>query len=411
MHWARLSVLLSSLVCAAPSFAATPLELSVQVDPDDGTGHPSFTGTTNLPDGTEMLLTLTRRSRPYMGQDRVVVHGGHFRSTHFADTGDAALAGRFELIVTGGLFDIQPASIKPFLGKDYANFSGPQLHHEAFGTVLETTIQVEIPSHGAAQAALTPPSESINRWELLEAKGYSPSLYTDPSRVERAGSLVSVWFLQDMHFDTVPGVPYKPDANSFLSAQFRNQFNCSDNVYRTLFYATYSEHMGGGKRKGGPESGPWTRVPPSMAVYRERACGPGETTHEQSFTPSSDDSRRSVPTAAAPPSPRQPLPGYDASMVYDYDESNHCDAAETDVAKLICGDLALGEQELALKHRFNDVRLHVDSKLTTADYEAFLKERVEAARRRDETCHDKACLLDWYRGRSEDLRRWEQRQP
>lgn len=44
----------------------------------EGGDKPVIAGTTNLPSGTELMVTLQRKESKYMAQDKVKVKGGSF---------------------------------------------------------------------------------------------------------------------------------------------------------------------------------------------------------------------------------------------------------------------------------------------------------------------------------------------
>ena len=128
----------------------------------------------------------------------------------------------------------------------------------------------------------------------------------------------------------------------------------------------------------------------------EQASGTEQTTSDSSAPGS---------RAAATASP-------DASRIEIFHPTtSFCSSPQSDAQRIICSDIDLGGRQLALNHRYDDDRVRFEAKLPADRYSAFVVESEAAARYRDEQCHDKACVLGWYRGRGEQLTAWEAAAP
>lgn len=299
----------SGLVVGVPALAATPLVITATLEDASHTGRPLVRGSTNLPEGTALLVSLTGKSNAYQGDAKAVVHAGHFASPAFANAGGAVPAGVFDVTVSAAPVRAQPDAVRALLGADYSNFSSPFLRRDTSGMVLEYFFQARL-----AAATATP-----------------ASLAASAAATKAAASA--------------------------------------------------------------PTTAPVARAAPSSPAA---ASAPAKGLARAPARP---------PVAEAPAAPAAPAT---VSQAYDVDESNHCDTVQTASGHLICNDLELGAQELALKRRFLDVRLHVE-KARLAEVPALLKERADALRERDATCKDKPCLLAWYVRRSDALDRWAQK--
>ena len=137
---------MSSVAVAAPP-------LVFLVTGNAATGRPTVEGTTNLPDGAELMVTLSRKASGYMAQDQFKVQGGKFKSNQFTDHYSPLLPGKYVLEVSGPITAVQSAARA--LGDNYSNFSGPLLKRGKYGTTLhyETTLVVPGQSNSAADAA------------------------------------------------------------------------------------------------------------------------------------------------------------------------------------------------------------------------------------------------------------------
>jgi hypothetical protein len=131
--------------------AATPLVFLVTGN--TATGRPVIEGTTNLPDGAELMVTLSRKANSYMAQDTLKVQGGRFKSNQFTNRFSPLLPGQYVLEVSGPITAVQPAASA--LGDNYSNYSGPLLKRGKYGTTLryETTLVIPGQSNSAADAA------------------------------------------------------------------------------------------------------------------------------------------------------------------------------------------------------------------------------------------------------------------
>ncbi|MGZ8252271.1 MAG: hypothetical protein ACXWT7_07990 [Methylophilaceae bacterium] len=99
----------------------------------DGTDKPTIIGTTNLPDGIELMITLQRKESDYMAQDKTQVKGGAFRAGPFSQKGVGLNPGVYTLEVTMPLANLQPPPTWPVIGNDGANLQGPLAKKSKFG--------------------------------------------------------------------------------------------------------------------------------------------------------------------------------------------------------------------------------------------------------------------------------------
>jgi uncharacterized protein len=84
-----------------------------------------------------------------------------------------------------------------------------------------------------------------------------------------------------------------------------------------------------------------------------------------------------------------------------------CPSPQSDAQRIICSDIDLGGRQLALDRRYDQDRLRLEPKLVAERFAAFLAEGEAAVRFRDQQCHEKDCIVGWFRGRGEQLAVWE----
>ena len=109
----------------APLSPNTPqaLQLTVLVKPIANGAH--FEGRTNLPDGTELMLSIARP--PVVGGDKATVAEGRFGMDILPKGGQPIPNGSYEVEVSTPLGDLQPADVKAQLGSEYEALTGPLL--------------------------------------------------------------------------------------------------------------------------------------------------------------------------------------------------------------------------------------------------------------------------------------------
>lgn len=91
----------------------------------EGKDTPRVIGTTNLPDGTLLMVSLRRPESAYAGEQEVAVRGGKFRSKEFSYKGAPLTPGRYYVDVISPLAHLQPASVREQMGSKGENLSGP----------------------------------------------------------------------------------------------------------------------------------------------------------------------------------------------------------------------------------------------------------------------------------------------
>src|SRR5713101_3452740 len=61
--------------------------------------RPVVNGQTNLPDGTELMISIRRKESNYFAEDQVNVSGGSFRSQKFSERGSDLNPGKYSVEV------------------------------------------------------------------------------------------------------------------------------------------------------------------------------------------------------------------------------------------------------------------------------------------------------------------------
>ena len=156
-NWKIMKHLILLIAAVAVALVSTTVGAAIPlvflVNGNTAAGRPTIEGTTNLPDGAELMVTLSRKASSYMAQDKLKVQGSKFKSNQFSDRSSPLLPGKYVLEVTGPITAVQSAA--GALGENYSNFSGPLLKRGKFGTTLqyEATLLIPGQSNSAVDAA------------------------------------------------------------------------------------------------------------------------------------------------------------------------------------------------------------------------------------------------------------------
>src|SRR4051812_17251776 len=113
MVWKNVIAAVAMLAAASVVCGAVPLTFITVGNAVDG--RPIVEGTTNLPDGTELMVTLSRKSSSYRAQDKFKVRGGQFRSAQFSNRGSPLMPGVYDLEISSPIAAFQPASVRGLL--------------------------------------------------------------------------------------------------------------------------------------------------------------------------------------------------------------------------------------------------------------------------------------------------------
>ncbi len=128
-----------------------------------------------------------------------------------------------------------------------------------------TTSPMTTPPASASHVPGTDPAPVLQKLPPYQNK---VTEYIDRSSIRVHGNHASATFMQDFDDEMVShGLP-------FASVRFSVMYNCAANTYRTLSYATWSGHMGKGRKLAdGPVPRGEMTVDPSLEDGRRIACG------------------------------------------------------------------------------------------------------------------------------------------
>ena len=136
----------------------------------EGGAKPAVVGFTNLPDGTLLMVRLSRKQSSYSAQDKATVSGGAFRAGPFSQQGLDLNSGEYTIDIGSLLAALQPARVKAVFGENGSKLKGPLTGPSPIGgTVVDYSTQVEI--GGSSDATLDAASrdkakQDLHQWHI-----------------------------------------------------------------------------------------------------------------------------------------------------------------------------------------------------------------------------------------------------
>lgn len=107
--------------------------------------RPIFHGKTNLPDGSELMLTLSRPETLYMAQSKVTVNAGLFRTAQFSANNQPLNPGRYKITITMAIAYLQPHRVQEIIGDHGQRMRGKFVSASPLGgSVFEYIVQKEL---------------------------------------------------------------------------------------------------------------------------------------------------------------------------------------------------------------------------------------------------------------------------
>lgn len=163
MRAASFLLFLSSLI----ALPALGLDVTLSVT-SDGAPTPTVKGITNLPDGTGLMATVTRKSSGYMGQEKADVKAGAFSFGPFSNAGKPLNPGVYSLEIGTGIATVQPPAVIAIVGQDYSKLRSPNMKKDWLGRFMEFKSQFTV------TGAVSPANDKIARdkeWSLIQPNG------------------------------------------------------------------------------------------------------------------------------------------------------------------------------------------------------------------------------------------------
>jgi len=104
-----------------------------------GGDKPFVDGKTNLPDNTDLMISIKRKESSYGGQAKAKVSGGQFHAGPFTQKASPFNPGTYILKVTAPFAPTQPSSVQSIIGGHGEKLNGPLVKMGAIGKLVEYT--------------------------------------------------------------------------------------------------------------------------------------------------------------------------------------------------------------------------------------------------------------------------------
>jgi hypothetical protein len=127
--------------------------------------RPIFHGVTNLPDGSDLMLTLSRPESGYMAQAKMKVMDGHFVTERFSAGGNPLNPEKYRVEVSMSMAELQPKQVQTVIGEHGQRLTGNLIKPSPFGgPMLEYVTDTQL--GGPPDATLDANAKAISAAEL-----------------------------------------------------------------------------------------------------------------------------------------------------------------------------------------------------------------------------------------------------
>lgn len=161
--FSRIALCLVALSTSSLCLALTPILKTTIENP----ARPVVVGQTNLPDGTKLMLTISRKESRFEAQAKVTVDKGAFRSEQFSQKGADLNPGKYTLEIVMPVSQMQPGEVRMVIGNEGEKLSGPMVEKGVIGRTVRyvTTFKSGGPSSAQAdRAARAREKSDRERW-------------------------------------------------------------------------------------------------------------------------------------------------------------------------------------------------------------------------------------------------------
>ena len=120
------------------------IELKFDVNEEVSDNKVKVSIDTNLPDGTELMVSLDNDDVEYSASDKVTVSDGKAESDWFSNKGNELVNATYKLSVTLPISSVQPENVQKIVGKDYENVKSNLIKKGDLGVSLNVTKNIDI---------------------------------------------------------------------------------------------------------------------------------------------------------------------------------------------------------------------------------------------------------------------------
>lgn len=143
---------------------------------DSGDMKPAIIGYTNLPEGTKMMVDVSRKKASYFGQSEAFVRDGRLQTENFTVSGAPLPPGTYKVEISTPLPGIEPASVQQVIGKRGENLKGKWTTSSYGEKMVRFSTNLELGNGESKQAD----AEAIQRKKQEEEQRYQEKLAKIP---------------------------------------------------------------------------------------------------------------------------------------------------------------------------------------------------------------------------------------
>jgi len=153
--------------------------LQFEIETNDAL-KPKITGETNLPDGTELMISLSGKTVKYDGQDKAKVQSGKFESSEFSLDGKNLQAGQYDVDVVMPIPAVQSPSVRAVIGEKGENLKGLLVKQGDLGVTISAEQSFQLQSDGKVIL-------SIDKKKIAETKNKGEEVFKKLVALEQQG--------------------------------------------------------------------------------------------------------------------------------------------------------------------------------------------------------------------------------
>jgi hypothetical protein len=137
---------------ASPQVQIQPLDKGVVLTfriETNGTRRPTIVGETNLPDGTDLMISIDSGTIRYNASSKALVQDGHFQSETFSKSNSDLEAGRYTAQVSMPVALVQSQSVRAVIGEKGENLKGSLVEQGNLGLTVSRKQPFQLKADGS----------------------------------------------------------------------------------------------------------------------------------------------------------------------------------------------------------------------------------------------------------------------
>lgn len=144
--------LLQPASTASPQVQIQPLDKGVVLTfriETNGTRRPTIVGETNLPDGTDLMISIDSGTTRYNASSKALVQGGHFQSETFSKDSSGLEAGQYTAEVLMPVALVQSQSVRAVIGEKGEYLKGSLVEQGNLGITVSSKQPFQLKADGS----------------------------------------------------------------------------------------------------------------------------------------------------------------------------------------------------------------------------------------------------------------------